>query len=186
MKSIAVALTLSLAAGVLITVPLVAFSAGPPPASTGGFGEATCVRCHNSFELNAGKASGLGDLIVSGLPKQYEPGKTYPVKVEITHVKDRMFWGFQMSTRVKDTGAQAGDLKTMDGKTQVVKEKNVQYIAHTNEGIFNNVFEFAWVAPASSAGGVLINVVGNAADGSLDPGGDYIYSTSVTVPPASQ
>jgi hypothetical protein len=183
MKPAARALARSLSAGAaLITVPLLAYTAGPPPASSGGFGEPTCTRCHNSYELNAGKASGLGDVIISGLPRQYEPGKTYAIKVEITHIQDRTNWGFQVAARVKDTGAQAGDLKKVDGNTQVVLEKGIQYIEHTSEGIFNNVYEFTWTAPSMAVGDVIFNAAGNAADGSGDPSGDYIYSGSVTVP----
>ena len=187
MKFGIIALALSLIGGaIFITVPLLAYTAGPPPASTGGFGEPTCTRCHNSYDLNAGKTAKLGDLIVSGFPKQYEPNKTYAIKVEITHIQDRMYWGFQVASRVKDTGAQAGDLKKKDANTQVLSEKGVQYIEHTSEGIFNNVFEFTWVAPASAVGDVIIDAAGNAANGSGDPSGDYIYSASVTVPPISK
>jgi Reeler domain len=187
MKFGIIALAFSITAGaILIAVPLLAYTAGPPPGSTGGFGEPTCTRCHNSYQLNAGKAAKLGDLIISGIPKQYQPGKMYAVKVELTHMQDRMYWGFQLAARVKDTGAQAGDLKKMDGNTQVLPDKGIQYIEHTSEGIFNNIFEFAWVAPASAVGDVIINAAGNAANGSGDPSGDYIYSVSVTVPPISK
>lgn len=187
MKFSTVALAMLFTAGaILIAIPLLAHTAGPPPASTGGFGEPTCIRCHNSYDLNAGKASGLGDLIISGLPKQYEPGKTYAVKIEITHMQDRMYWGFQVAARVKDTGAQAGDLKKADGNTQILTEKSIQYIGHTLDGIFSNVFEFKWTAPASAVGDVIINAAGNAADGSGDPSGDYIYSASVMIPPVSK
>ena len=59
-----------------------AFSAGPDPGVTGGFNEPTCNQsgCHDAYKLNAGRALGLGDLVITGLPKQYEPGKTYAIK----------------------------------------------------------------------------------------------------------
>ena len=90
-----------------------AYPAGPPPGVTGGFGEPTCSQsgCHATFELNAGKAMGLGDLVISGFPKQYEPGKAYPIKMTITHATpDRVVFGFQFAARVKDSGTQAGEL----------------------------------------------------------------------------
>lgn len=162
-----------------------AFPAGPDPGVTGGFGEPTCNQsgCHNSFELNAGRAAGLGDLVVSGLPTQYEPGKTYPIKLAITHTQDRKYWGFELAARAKATGLQAGNLKAIDGGTQVMEEKGIQYIEHTLEGIATNAFNFNWVAPSSPVGEVIVHAAGNAADGSDSPDGDYIYTTSVAVSP---
>lgn len=167
---------------ILVCSPIRAYPAGAPPAVTGGFGEETCAKCHNTYELNAGRSSGLGDLAVSGLPEQYQPGKTYPVKVEVAHTQDRAAWGFQLAARLKESGAQAGELKPMDASTQILSEKGIQYVEHTADGIFSNVFEFNWVAPDSPVGDVIVNVVGNAANGDASPTGDYIYSTSVTIP----
>ena len=160
-----------------------AYPGGPPPGVTGGFGERTCNQsgCHNTFTLNEGRTSGLGDLVISGLPEQYEPGKSYSVKVTITHTEGREAWGFQLAARAKQTGAQAGELKATDGNTQTLVEKGIQYIEHTLGGTNSEVFEFNWVAPGSPAGDVIIHAAGNAADGSLSPDGDYIYSTSATI-----
>ena len=173
--------TLLVVVSALVSVPLGAYPAGPPPGSTGGFGESTCVLCHKSYGLNAGKGLGLGDLLISGFPNQYEPGKTYPIKLEITHTKDRMFWGFQLTSRLKGAGTQAGELKPKDTNTQVLVEKIIQYLGHTAEGIFSSVFEFIWVAPTGPAGDIIIDAAGNAANGDGSPTGDYIYSTRVTI-----
>ena len=160
-----------------------AYPGGPPPGVTGGFGERTCNQsgCHNSYELNAGRTSGLGDLVISSVPDQYQPGVTYSVKVTITHTEGRDAWGFQLAARVKETGAQAGEFKPTDGNTQTLLEKGIQYMEHTLGGTNSNVFEFNWVAPSSPAGDVILHAAGNAADGSLSPDGDYIYSSSATL-----
>lgn len=52
--------------GTSIVSSVRAYPGGPDPAVTGGFGEPTCnpSGCHNSFELNAGRASGLAGRIV--------------------------------------------------------------------------------------------------------------------------
>lgn len=162
-----------------------AYPGGPDPGVTGGFGEQTCNQsgCHASYALNAGRASGLGDLLISGLPKTYEPGKSYTVKLAISHTMDRRHWGFQLAARVKATGAQAGELKPVDGNTQVLEKDSIQYIEHTLEGIAVNIFTFDWVAPGSPAGEVIIHASGNAADGDMTSEADYIYSTAVTVSP---
>jgi len=160
-----------------------AYPKGAPPGVTGGFREGTCNECHESYDLNAGRSAGLGDLIVTGFPKQYQPGEMYPIKVEITHIQDSGVWGFQLATRVRETGAQAGELKPTDSHTQVLSEKGIQYIGHTAEGTFFNTFAFTWVAPPTVAGDIAVNAAGNAANGDASPVGDYIYSTSVSIAP---
>ncbi len=174
---------------IFLAASLRAYSGGPDAGVTGGFGEPTCNQsgCHNSLELNAGKASGLGDVVMTGLPTQYEPGKTYSIKLAVTHTQDRKYWGFQLATRVKETGAQAGELKPIDGGTQIIVGKNgIPYLEHTLDGIATNTFNFSWVAPSGPGGDVVINVAGNAADGGGSPDDDYIYATSVTVSPATK
>jgi hypothetical protein len=164
-------------------LPGAAYPAGPPAGVTGGFGEDTCVACHDSYELNAGRLAGLGDLIVSGVPAAYRPGQAYRVKVELTHTEARAAWGFQLSARLSASGAQAGELKPVDGTTRVLVDKGIQYIEHTNEGIFSNVFEFEWTAPTEAGSEVVLHVAGNAADGDGSSVGDYIYAKSITISP---
>jgi hypothetical protein len=164
-----------------------AYPAGPPPGVTGGFGEPTCSQagCHVTYRLNEGKAGGLGDIVITGFPKQYEPGKSYPVKMTITHDSaDRGAFGFQLAVRVKESRAQAGELKATGTGTQVVEENGIQYMEQTLEGTLSNVFEFTWVAPATTAGEVVVNAAGNAGNGDGSPEGDYIYATSIDVAPA--
>jgi hypothetical protein len=160
-----------------------AYGAGPDPAVTGGFNESTCNQqgCHNSYDLNAGRAAKLGDVVIEGLPKQYEPGKTYPVKLIVTHTEGRMYWGFELAARAKGSGAQAGTLMPADGKTQIIEDKGIQYLEHTLEGIETNTFTFNWTAPAAPAGEVIFDAAGNAADGDGSSVGDYIYTTSITI-----
>lgn len=168
----------------LVALPIRAYQAGPPPGVTGGFGEETCQTCHATYELNEGRKAALGDVMLSGLPERYEPGKTYRVTVRVDHTEGRSAWGFQLAVREKG-GAQAGSLRPMNPNTQVLARDNVQYIEHTPDGSFFNTFEFDWVAPGSAVGDVLVHVAGNAANGDTDISGDYIYSTSVVVPVAS-
>jgi hypothetical protein len=148
---------------------------------TGGFGEGTCNECHDSYALNAGRAAGLGDLVVTGFPKEYTPGETYPIKVEITQQQDSGAWGFQLATRVKESHAQAGTLKPIDSHTQILSLQNIDYITHTADGTFSNVFEFTWVAPSTAVGEIVVNAAGNSANGDASPVGDYIYATSLSV-----
>ena len=134
---------------------------------------------------NAGRAAGLGDLLVTGFPKEYKPGETYPIKVEVTHQQDSGVWGFQLAARAKDTHAQAGALEPIDAHTQLLSLQNIDYITHTADGTFSNVFEFTWMAPATTVGEIVVNAAANAANGDASPVGDYIYSTDLSIASAS-
>lgn len=162
-----------------------AFPGGAQPGVSGGFGEQSCTSCHNSFELNAGRAGELGDIVLSGLPKVYEPGTSYTVKVAVSHVEGRGAWGFQLAVRTSG-GQQAGALKPIDERTQVLTLAAVEYIGHTARGHMEPEFEMSWTAPPEPIGDIVVNVAANAADGDTSPAGDYIYTTSVTIAPVSR
>ena len=168
----------------LLIVPLTTFlpgfSDGPLPQLTGGFQEETCHSCHNSFPLNEGRTRG-GIFLLSGVPTHYQSGESYPITVVIGQPGQRR-WGFELSVRSAASGEQAGRLETVDDRTQLKEAEGIQYIQQnssgTQEGILNGPveFHFNWIAPDLSAGLVFFNAAGNAADGSGDSAGDYIYT----------
>lgn len=186
MRLFALACGVALLAALWRGPALHAYPSGPPPATTGGFGEGTCVKCHDSNELNVGQRRNLGELKLAGFPPAYEPGKSYGVTVELTQAQDSGVWGFQLAARAAQGGAQAGELRPMDAHTRVAVEKGVQYVQHTADGTFFATFEFNWVAPVAAVGPVAIHVAGNAANGDVSPKGDYIYTASLTIPPAAK
>jgi hypothetical protein len=159
---------------------LFAFSAGPLPQLTGGFGEKTCVMCHNSYDLNQGRTVG-GVFHILGVPRTYTEGTAYPITVVIGQ-PGQSRWGFELSVRHMGSGAQAGRLSPVDDMTQVKEAGGIQYIEHTSVGNREHTpdgpveFRFNWVAPDSRGGPVLFNAAGNAANSSGDPTGDYIYT----------
>jgi uncharacterized protein (TIGR03437 family) len=164
---------------------LYAYSEGPPPEHTGGFGEYTCAFCHIGTEVNAGP----GRVVISGVPTAYTSGAVYPITVRVEDPgPGRMRWGFQLSARTQG-GLQAGNLAPADGLTKLADTfNNVQYIEHTLDGTrFGRTggadFVFNWTAPEQTAGPVVFHAAGNAADGSFSELGDRIYTTSIIVPP---
>ncbi|MDA2926347.1 DUF5777 family beta-barrel protein [Acidobacteria bacterium AH-259-G07] len=163
-----------------LSVCLLAYSGGPLPRLTGGFQEQTCHSCHNSFPLNEGRTRG-GLFYVSGVPKVYKEGSSYPITVVIGQ-PGQVRWGFELSIRFASSGSQAGQLVPVDEMTQVKEEAGIQYIAHTARGTRKGTvngpveFHFNWIAPDSSGGSVLFNAAGNAANCSGDPTGNYIYT----------
>ena len=123
---------------------------GPPLARTGGFGELTCIECHLDLQLNA-----LGGaLLLDGIPASFTPGAVYVVTV-IVEGEGMGSAGFQAAARFNQgerTGAPAGRLAPLDGRTVVRSEDGVDYINHTVEGSQLGPGEvaswsFEWVAP---------------------------------------
>jgi BACON domain-containing protein len=166
-----------------ISVLLRAYSTGPPSGYTGGFSEPNCTACHSTFPVD----SGAGSVSISA-PATYASGVTYPVTVAVSD-PNQMRWGFELSVRTQG-GQQAGTLiPGADGFTQLLASiGSVQYISHTSSGTRLGTtggvsFQFQWIAPDVSAGTVVFNAAGNAANGNLNNTGDYIYTTSATSQP---
>jgi hypothetical protein len=183
-KLVSVGLFVCLFAVALDSLVTHAYPLGAPAGFTGGPGENTCVVCHSTYLLNAGRERGLGELVIEGLPDLYEPGHTYPVTVTLTQTKDRAYWGFQLAIRGQNGGAQAGELMPIDSHTQIVRARGLQYVESTQDGAESTAFQFTWVAPAIDMGPVLVSATGNAADGDDSPVGDFIYATSAILSPA--
>lgn len=162
------------------TALMLAFPDGPFPRLTGGFSEDTCRNCHDSFQLNEGRSLG-GSFEIQGVPRDYEAGREYALKVVLSHPGQKR-WGFELSSRFAGGGEQAGTLRPVDELTQVKRARGIEFIEHTEAGTRNGTtdgpveFEFSWTAPDPSMGPVLFNAAGNAANGDDTSEGDYIYT----------
>ncbi|HSR69746.1 MAG TPA: DUF5777 family beta-barrel protein [Acidobacteriota bacterium] len=165
---------------------LTAYPDGPDPKLTGAFGQQNCLKCHQGQRLNAGHLLG-GSFQILGVPREYEPGRSYPLKVVISQ-PGQSRWGFQLTSRFADSGGQAGELAGIDGNTLLDSLEGITYISHSEKGTRAGVgggpveFPFEWTAPRSG-GLVLFNASGNAADNSGDEEGDYIYSSGAAASP---
>ena len=170
----------------LLDTRVQAFSGGPPAAHTNAPGEGNCTACHNSFELN----SGPGNISISGLPSSYSTNQEVIVSVTTFH-PDGFLYGFEL-TAIDGTGTQAGILVATDDVNTQLRDAFVggnprQYIEQTLAGAFPVVFEqrtwlFKWIAPATNVGPVSFYAAGNGANGDNETTGDFIYTTSATVP----
>ena len=191
-------------AAVIVAVPvlLYAYAEGPPPGLSGVPGEyGTCTYCHSPG------GGGSGSVKVSfpnGLT--YAAGVTQHLTVTVSDpVQQR--WGFQLTARQSSNStAQAGSFTPgSDGYTQTVcadtafqnavagpctSAQPLEYIEHTWNGTRTGQqgsadFTFDWTPPSTAAGNIIVYVVGNAANGDGNTGGDYIYATTYTLKPAS-
>ena len=159
---------------------------GPLPNHSGVNG-VTCRTsgCHFDFDLNFPG----GSVDIGGLPAEWSPGVTYPLEVTVQRGGASRF-GFQM-TSVDSTVAQAGTFTAGSGtavQTAFAGANMLDHMQHSfaQPGGGTATFNFDWTAPATSAtGAVRFNVAGNAADGNFNRLGDFIYSSEVTVLPAT-
>jgi hypothetical protein len=188
---------LSFVFGLLWAANAFAYVTGPDPAMNGIFGQ-TCNQagCHNSFTLN----SGGGSVTLAGLPDAgWIPGQTYALTVTIKGPASQRLFGFQLSAVFDATSQQAGTL-TGGAGVQIICGRgtagtssqqvlcstagSIQYAEHSNAQVVRSTYSVNWTAPASASGGtVRFNVAGNAADGNLQPTGDYIYTQVYKVTP---
>jgi uncharacterized protein (TIGR03437 family) len=175
----------------LVPILVWAYAEGPPAAATGGFGEPNCTDCHTGTAVNAGG----GKVTIAVSASSYTSGGTYTITVTDFDSQQRR-WGFELSARTQ-AGRQAGTLQIgSDGFTQIASPavNNIQYIEHTFNGTRNGTrdtgngvsFNFTWVAPDVSAGPVVFNAAGNAANGDGTQFGDHIYTTSLVLQPQAQ
>ena len=159
---------------------LLAYPDGPDPKLTGGFGERTCLKCHQGHALNAGRSLG-GVFHLEGVPREYEPGQTYPIRVVIGQ-PGQSRWGFELGARFADSKNQAGTLAPADGNTQLMEEDGIQYLMHSEDGTRAGQqhgpveFNLNWTAPDSGGELVIFNAAGNAANGNDTEEGDFIYT----------
>ena len=181
----------------LLPVFLLGYADGPPPAVTGGFGEADCQECHFGSPLNDPKRT----LSLEGIPTSYQPGNIYPLTIRFNPPAASA--GFELSVRFTEgarAGVQAGRLSATGDQVKVIQAVSdsetsessaghlIQYAVHTETGNHpgQEGWTIHWAAPDSTGGPVAFHVAANAANGDDSPFGDFIYATSLICYPESQ
>ena len=169
---------------VILFVAAVAYAkvTGPDAGYTNAPGDlGNCTACHDEFEI---PNFGPGSVRMTGMPAVYNPGQQYTVAVVVQQA-NRQRYGFQL-TAIDADGRRAGTLESLGSDTQVNEVTGAggrQYIEHTEIGVFPNgassrTWQVRWTAPSTDIGTVRFWFAGNAANGSGDNQGDYIYTSS--------
>jgi hypothetical protein len=198
---------LILAGGVSAAVATSNFSSGPYPSKTGApavgpvSGEDNCSQCHLVFDGDGNQVNNLNDaggyVRILDLPETYSPGNTYTLRVQLwsdsTVSAPMRRWGFQLTAVKASDGSGAGtfvlpnpdSLQIVNAFTGTPWEGR-QYVEHQYGGIQEGAsgpveWSFQWQAPSTPSGAVYFYVAGNAANGSYDPGGDWIYTAGDTL-----
>jgi hypothetical protein len=180
-------LSVTLAAAVLAAAVSHAYAEGAPPGFSGGFKEESCHACHFHEQLN----SGGGRVAIEGVPASFEAGQRYTLTVTLTRAGMKRA-GFQLATRFKDGGAQAGILApgpTEGERVAVETQSGVQYAGHKKAGSSISApdgtrWTIEWIAP-DGGGPVIVQVSANAADGNESADGDFVYTAASESAPAS-
>ncbi len=190
---------LTLAAGVAVASSR--FSTGPPPSMTGAPAvgsvpaESICGQCHQTYDDLGNRVPNVnlpGGAIELVLPGTYVGGQTYPIEVRVWSDSTAFIpgrkWGFQMTAFLASNGQGAGafsvtnlnELQVVEGEPGPWESRS--YVEHqflgTQTGVAGPVtWQFQWQAPTVGAGTVYFAAAANAADGTFDPGKDFIYTT---------
>ena len=150
---------------------LTAYPDAPPPGTTGGFGEPTCVSCHFATTPDS-----LGSLALRGLPATFEAGRTYELTVELARA-DMAAAGFQLSARFASgpaRGRQAGAFRILGDHAAVTAQSGVDYVHQTLAGAVPSTPGLArwgieWTAPGKGSASVRFHIAANAANGDESP-----------------
>jgi hypothetical protein len=157
-------------------------------AKTGAPGENTCTQCHTSYAIND-PAGSITANVVGATGGQYQAGQTYQVTVNIAKAGASIF-GFS-GVALDASGANIGTIVAgSDNHTQASSASgtNRTYVLQNMNGGLaadQKTFTFSWTAPATASGNVSFYFTGLAGNNNGGNSGDYVYSTTLTLTPAS-
>lgn len=158
----------------------------PPAAHTGGFGEPSCLACHNEYAPNLPG----GSLAVEGVPREWTSGRTYTLTV-VLESEGTGAAGFQLALRDNDgspAGSVAGTTPHVGVTTRTGADSAGVFVHHTRQGSVvedpnRATWRFTWTAPAEpGTGAVVLHAAANSGNGDNSPFGDLVYLYEVRIP----
>jgi len=195
--ALAAGFSLALGGGVLSELgPIPSYTGAPAIRSKPA--EWDCSLCHLNFEWNNVNTPG-GAVEILDLPATYVAGTTYRLRVRLstdsTAFDPERDWGFQLTAVRASDGEGCGTFVLDDSDTlQIVSGEAGEhpelasrwYVEHKFAGLRPGLaspveWTFSWRAPDAPEDSVLFFCAANAANGDLDPGGDFIFTAADTV-----
>lgn len=154
------------------TSDLISNSGSAPTGRTGSTGDSgnTCAACHSSF----GAAVPVEDVILTDIPVDgYTPGETYTITLAVPPNGLATKYGFSL-TAEDGTNARVG---TFTAGTNSIE--NSGYVGHNPaQSTATPTWVFTWTAPAEGTGTVTFYGAAVAADGTGNPVGDAVVSST--------
>lgn len=126
-----------------------------------------CTACHSGGNFNTSASVSVSD--ANGSVAQYEPGKTYNVKVHIQS-SSTSGNGFQLTALLADNSA-AGVGTAVSSGTQVTALGGRQYFEQSTV-VFDSVYTMEWTAPSAGSGDVTFYGSALAVNGLSSTSGD--------------
>jgi hypothetical protein len=154
------------------------YKSNPPVSSTGAPGEGSCANstCHSvTPDLGRGQVA----IQVMGDTVNYTPDSIYPLEVHVNNPYQSVY-GFELTALNENNNGTGSLLRTDSLNTTLQSSGGRQYIGH-NSADTVNTWSFKWQAPSSYEGDITFYAAGNAANGDGGPGGDSIYTSSLTL-----
>lgn len=155
---------------------------------TGSPNELLCDDCHSTY---GNSNSGPGTIYLTSNMNnwQYTPGQTYTINVIVKQTGKPVFGlGFEALTTTNANSLVITNSVKTGIKTKTVSGVSRNNVVHQfNGGLSNDsaVFTFNWVAPATNIGNVKFYYSGIAGNNNGSDNGDYVYSSSKLITPAS-
>ena len=185
-KNIAISSFITLIAILFVSAAIEKSSSGAPASHTGAPGEQTCATsgCHDDNVINVGTAN--LKIEVGNRETSIVPGKTYPIKINISD-KNVSRFGFQLVVLESKTQTNCGTLQLSDSlRTKLVKNayklKDRKYATYsfngtdaTSEGAAE--WFVNWTAPLDLKQNVDFYVSAVSANDNMNDKGDKVYTT---------
>ena len=136
----------------------------------------TCTACHYaSINTGVGTATITTDIPAAG----YVVGNTYTIT--LTGVKANCTkFGFELTA--EDASGKAGNFMITDNTTKFVNSNNaVSHKSSGNSGNTTKIWSADWMPTANSSNSTTFYAALMFANGNGNNGGDYIFTTSLTV-----
>jgi hypothetical protein len=149
-----------------LAVAAIGLVASGGQSSTNSAPDGECFVCHTNTADSA-------DVKIIGIPKEYEPGKTY-------HITLSVFSRLKSMSEIQggfSATASIGDLIVTDKKNT---QKSNSFITHTIEGAKSRLWKFAWKAPKEKTDAE-IRVMAIAANGDYSSSGDAMTADIIAI-----
>lgn len=159
-------------------------SGGAPSGRTGAPGALTCADtgCHAGNPLNAD-----GGSVAITAPSSYTPGTPVDLTLRVERSGAARF-GFSVTVQ-DENGDMVGAWEPVNGEGTAFSEFGTDASHLTHAPAVNvadeHSWQLRWIPPAQDAGPVTFYAAGNAANGAQGSNGDFIYTTSLSLPAAA-
>ena len=144
---------------------------------TGAPGEGDCSGCHSGNSPNS-DPNGSITITIDSSNGEYIPGKTYDVKVRVSHLLRNRF-GFALTTRKANSTDHLGNFYADTASGVFNRTEMVAHRRASIDASQQRTWNFKWQAPLNETEDITIYAAGVAANGDNGNDGDLAYTTFV-------